>query len=192
MVQQSLGHRRVIDHAERRSPAAALHALRYLLQDTVAQVVVDFHLGIAGKLERERLEVRIILSRENQRQAAADDIIQIHQETLPVFVRQANEAAADADRQLKESIFRHFPFAVFLIHPDSEVNILVVFDAQLFDSRIPDRNDAAIKILNIEGTDEAALLVVQLRIFQQIDILIAQFRRNLCAHLLKFLRIERV
>ena len=113
LVQQSLGHRRVIDHAERRPPAAALHALRYLLQDTVAQVVVDFHLGIAGKLERERLEVRIILSGENQRQAAADDIIQIHQETLPVFVRQADEAAADADRQLEESIFRHFPFAVF-------------------------------------------------------------------------------
>lgn len=56
-LEQVLWHERVIEHADGFAPLAALHSLRYLLHQSVAQVGVHLHLGILGELEGEDLKL---------------------------------------------------------------------------------------------------------------------------------------
>ena len=108
MLQEHFRHGGIIDDTHRRTLFAALYSLGDLLQHTVAQVIVDFHFRITGKLEGISLEVCIVLTAENKRQAASDDIIQISQIALSVFVVEAHKASADRYREFQKGIFRLF------------------------------------------------------------------------------------
>ena len=111
--QQVLRHVIIVNHTERFASFAALYPFGDFLKGTRAQVVVDFHFRIAGKLEGISFKLVVTQSFENQRKAAADDIVQIHQVTLVLMVGQLYETAADVDREFQKGIVRRGFAATF-------------------------------------------------------------------------------
>ena len=169
-LEQILRHTRVVEHAQGFAALAALHAFRDFLEHARAQVVVYLHLGIAGKLEGVGLISRVAQSFEDEGQAVAHGVVQIHQVALPLVVRQAHEASALGDGQFQEGIVRHrLRFVARHLH--GQVDVLVVLIVEHLDGREPHRHDEAAQLRVVVVMDEVLLLRRKLRIRDEEDVL---------------------
>ena len=127
----------------------ALHAFQYLLQGAAIGIVVDFHLRIAGKLIGIGFEMSISQSFEHQRQAAPDDIVQIHQVTLLALIGQTDKAPAKPYGQFEESIVEHTRvFALPYLY--RQINVFVVPEIERLDRREPNRDNGSAQFRLIE------------------------------------------
>lgn len=75
-AQRTIGNVAVVDDAYGIAHLARLHALLNLLHEALAEVVV--HLGVAGELERPRLEVLALKTGEDEGQANAHYVVEVH------------------------------------------------------------------------------------------------------------------
>ena len=101
-------HGAVVDEPEREAEAPAFDTLRDFLEQAVAQVVVDFHLSILGEFEAVSLVVVEVEAREEQGQAAAHHVVEIHQVAAAVAIREPHEAPHAADWERKEGVVAAF------------------------------------------------------------------------------------
>ena len=131
-------HARIVDDTQRFSTTTAFYSFRNLLQRTGTQVVVYFHFRITRKLEGISLEIRILQSLENQRQAATDYIIQIDQITFLFMIRQTDESSANVYRKFKKGIVGNLFRTLLTADFHCQINILVIFKVEISDSRKPD------------------------------------------------------
>ena len=173
---QVLGHGSVVDDPQGITFLATLHPFGNLLQHTVAQVVVYFHLGILRELERIRLEMVIIQPAEYHREAEADDIVQIHQVIVAVLVGQTDKTSADRNRQFYQGVIAILP--VVGMHLDGQVDVFIGLVGQLLHSRNPYGTDKPAQLLTEKRTDILLLLVVEFIFFQQTDVLGTQLPRH--------------
>ena len=186
-LQQVLGHAGVVDDTQRVTLAAALDALGNLLQESVAQVVVNLHLGILGELEGVGLEVRVVHAAEYHGQAEADDVVQIHQVALPVLVRQVDEASADGHGHLNKGILGRL--LALGVHLHGQVDVVVGSLGQFLYGGEPDGVDEAAELLAEDLSHEGLLVIAQFVVFQQEDVLSAQALRHLVDGRLVFLGV---
>ena len=186
-LQQVFGHPRIVDDTQRVALAAALDAFGNLLEHAVAQVVVYLHLGILGELEGVCLEVRVVHAAEYHGQAEADDIIEVHQVTLSLLVRQVDEASADGHGQFYQCIFGRL--LVLGVHLHGQEDIIVGSLGQLLHGGEPDGVDKAAELLAEELAYEGLLVFAQLIVLQQEDVFPAEAFRHLVYGCLVFLGV---
>ena len=161
--QQVFRHILVIDKSQRLSFLPALEALRYLLENAAALVIVYLHLGIAGELEGIGAEGGKSVALEDLGQTAAHRIVNIHDIAFPLLVRQADESPATVHRETEIGI------VVYGLSPlvdtaglDCQIYLLVGLVIQMTHGTQPYRYDKAVYTLLIVVTDICYLLLIRL------------------------------
>ena len=167
--QQARRHGAVVYQTQGKARAAALDAFRDFLKQTVAQVVVDFHLGVAREFETVCFVVVEVESWEQKGQATAHHVVEIHKITAPVAVRQAHKASHATDRKGQEGVV--VALDAFTAHLDSQVDAVVRFAVKAADVFQPDRSQMAGQFAPEKVVNKAALFIVDLSVVDQADML---------------------
>ena len=157
---QSCRHVLIVYHSERVALPAALHSLRYLLQNACPQVVANLHLRILRELESIRLKVPVSQSAEDERQTIAYHVVQIHQIFVPVTVWQPYEPSAHLHRQLYQRVVARLP--ALGVHLHGEVYAVVRLVGKLSGGGYPHRTHKAAQPLPEEPSHIPLLLLVEL------------------------------
>ena len=191
MAQQIARHLLVIDQTYRLSFFAILHPAGNLLDQVLSQPTVEFDFGIPCKLEGVSLERIIMESGENKWKTKPHHIIQKHNTGTPLFRRQDNETPKLSCRQLDQSKVpnRATTPDTFSHQFDCQIDSRILQITQPGSLRRNKRIGRTIQICPIDHLDVTDLRRSELRLINQIDILLFEIVFDLLECGFKLLQI---
>ena len=188
--QHLVGHPPVVDKTHGFAPLAAFHAPGHLLDEALAGIAAEFHLGIARELHGIRLERLVAETGENERQTEPHDIVEKDQTGSPVVRRQHEKPAEILDRQLDQRIIPdHASRTRTPQQTDGQVNARVGQLAELRSPRQDQRISRAVQLVAIDRANIGGLSVGKAAFVQQRDTLFLQLGQNAGERLLELFGI---
>ncbi len=186
----ALWHVAVVEHTDRFTAFAAVHADSDTLHSTVVGIVVYLHLGIFGELKAVGAEVARPESDEDKWQAESDDVVEIHDVVVSVGSRYLNEASKCLVGHLDDGIFRACVFDDGFLY--DQIDAVVFQGAQILDFAEPDRVCRTVEFVVVEILKPFLLFIVELRLVDHSDLVEFQLAEHLSCGFGVFLAVALV